>query len=187
VAVHELDRVLDREDVLGALAVDLVDQGRERRRLTGAGGAGDQHQPARAIGQRVERRRDAELLERLDLRGNQAEGRAKGLALPVDVHAEAREARNRVGEVDLAADLEVLLLLGGEDPVEQLLRDLGGQRRDFLQGLELAAHAHRRVRADGQVQIGRVARHHLLEQIVDRIQGFRHCRWAGYRHGLSLT
>jgi hypothetical protein len=27
VPVHELDRVLDREDVLGALAVDLVDQG----------------------------------------------------------------------------------------------------------------------------------------------------------------
>jgi hypothetical protein len=135
----------------------------------------------------MEGRRDPELLERLDLRRDQAEGRAERLALPVHVHAEAREARNRMREVDLAAHLEVLLLLGGEDPVEQLLRDLGGQRRDFLQGLELAAHAHHRVRADGHVQIRRVPRHHLLEQIVDRIQGVRHCRCARYRQRLSLT
>src|SRR5207245_529635 len=33
VLVHELDRVLDREDVIGARAVDLVDDRRERRRL----------------------------------------------------------------------------------------------------------------------------------------------------------
>ena len=61
------------------------------------------------------------------------------------------------------------------------------QRRDFLQGLELAAHAHHRVRADSHVQIRRVPRHHLLEQIVDRIQGVRHCRCARYRQGQSLT
>ena len=59
VPVHELDRVLDREDVLRALAVDLVDQRRERRRLTGAGRAGDEHEPARPLGQLVERRGDA--------------------------------------------------------------------------------------------------------------------------------
>ena len=47
VPVHELDRILDGEDVLGARAVDLVDDRRERRRLTGAGRAGDEHEPAR--------------------------------------------------------------------------------------------------------------------------------------------
>jgi hypothetical protein len=62
VAVHELDRVLDREDVLRALTVDLVDQRRERRRLTGAGRPGDEDEAARLVGQRVERRRDAKLL-----------------------------------------------------------------------------------------------------------------------------
>ena len=49
VAVQELDRILDREDVLRALAVDLVDDRRERRRLTGAGRAGDEHQTTRLL------------------------------------------------------------------------------------------------------------------------------------------
>ena len=34
VTVQELDRVLDRKDVLRAVAIDLVDQRRERRRFT---------------------------------------------------------------------------------------------------------------------------------------------------------
>ena len=36
VRVHELDRVLDRDDVIGARAIDEVDQRAERRRLAGA-------------------------------------------------------------------------------------------------------------------------------------------------------
>ena len=55
VLVHELDRVLDRDDVLVALAVDLVDHGRERGRLAAAGRAGDQHEAARQLGQLVDR------------------------------------------------------------------------------------------------------------------------------------
>ena len=47
-----------------------------------------------------------ELLERLDLVGDQAESRAERAALEVHVDAEAREAGNRVGEVELAVDLE---------------------------------------------------------------------------------
>ena len=47
VPVQELDRVLDRDDVVGARAVDLVDQGGQRRRLTRAGRAGDEDEPAR--------------------------------------------------------------------------------------------------------------------------------------------
>jgi hypothetical protein len=174
VPVHELDRVLDREDVLGALAVDLVDQRGKGGRLTRAGRARHEHEAAGLVGERVEARRDPELLERLDLGRNQAEGRAERLALPVDVHAEAREAGNGVREVDLAVDLEILLLLGREDPVEELLRRLGRQRLDVLQRLQVPAHADHRVRAHRDVQIGRVSRHHLLEQIVDGVQVRRH-------------
>src|SRR5439155_7568249 len=65
VAVHKLDGILDREDVIAARAVDLVDQRRVRGRLTGAGRAGDEHEPARLRGQLVQGRRQAELLERL--------------------------------------------------------------------------------------------------------------------------
>ena len=47
VAVHELDRILDREDVVGAVAVDLVDHRGERRRLARAGRAGHEDEAAR--------------------------------------------------------------------------------------------------------------------------------------------
>ena len=56
VAVEELDRVLDREDVARAVAVDLVDHRGERRRLPRAGRAGDEHEAARPLGQLVQDR-----------------------------------------------------------------------------------------------------------------------------------
>ena len=76
--------------------------------------------------------RKAELLERLQLGRDEAEGRAEALALEVDVHAEAREAGDRVGDVDLALDLEVLLLLGREDPVEHPLGVVGPQPGELV-------------------------------------------------------
>ena len=51
VLVNELDRILDRDHVPLHLLVDLVEHRRERRRLAGAGGAGDEDQPARLVGQ----------------------------------------------------------------------------------------------------------------------------------------
>ena len=68
VLVDVLDRVLDREDVLVALGVDLVDHRGQRRRLAAAGRAGDQHEPARPIGQRRRAPRGSpSSLERADL------------------------------------------------------------------------------------------------------------------------
>ena len=49
--VQDLDRVLDRDDVLPARAVDVVDHRRERRRLARAGRAGDEHEPAVLLGE----------------------------------------------------------------------------------------------------------------------------------------
>ncbi len=51
VAVQELDRVLDRDDVLGHRPVHVVDHRRERGRLAGAGGAGEQDDPALLLGE----------------------------------------------------------------------------------------------------------------------------------------
>ncbi len=47
VAVEELDRILDRQDVRGTGPVDLVDHRRQRRRLPGAGRSSDQDEAAR--------------------------------------------------------------------------------------------------------------------------------------------
>ena len=167
VPVHELDRVLDREDVLGARAVDLVDQRGERRRLTGAGRAGDEHEAARLRRQLVQARRQAELLERLDLVRDLAEGGAERLALEEDVDAEARDAGNAVREVDLPVDLEVLLLLARQDAVEQRLGRLGVERRNAVEPLQMPANADSGRRSDRDVQVGGTHCDGLLEQLVD--------------------
>ena len=80
VAVEELDRILDRDDVVGAGAVDLVDQRRERRRLTGAGRPGDEDEAARQLGEAREAVRQAELLERLQLVGDRRGTRPRGVS-----------------------------------------------------------------------------------------------------------
>jgi hypothetical protein len=168
VAVHELDRVLDREDVVGAVAVDLVDHRGERRRLTRPGRAGDEDEAARLHRELGQRARQVQLLERLQLLGDDAERRPERLALEVDVDAEASEAGNGVRGVDLPLDLELLLLLGREDAVEQLLRVLGGQHRSAFEALELTADADRGRCPHRQVEVRGAARDHRLEEVVDR-------------------
>ena len=135
------------------VAVDLVDDRRERRRLTGAGRAGDEHEPARLLCELVQRGREAELLQRLDLGGDQAEGRADRLPLEIDVHAEAGEAGDRVREVELALDLEVLLLLAREDAVEELLRVLRRERGVLVQALDFSTHANDWGRPNGHMEV----------------------------------
>ena len=89
VLVHELDRVLDRDDVVGARAIDVVDHRAQRRRLAGTGRAGDQHQALVQLAQLEDVRRQAELLGGQDLRRDDAEHGAAALAIEEDVGAEA--------------------------------------------------------------------------------------------------
>ena len=55
VADQELDRVLDRDDVIGARRVDVVDDGRKRRRLARARRAGDQDEAPTVLGDEIGR------------------------------------------------------------------------------------------------------------------------------------
>ena len=66
VAMEELDRILDRDDVVVPRAVDLVDHRRERRRLARARRARDEHEAARPVCESRKARRQSELLERLE-------------------------------------------------------------------------------------------------------------------------
>jgi hypothetical protein len=129
VAMEELDRVLDRDDVAVHLAVRRVDHRGQRRRLARAGRARDQHETARQAGERLDRLGHAEVLERRDRDRDHADGERDGAALLEDVAAEAAEARQAEGEVDLAVDVELLALLGRQQRVAdelEVLRDGGG-------------------------------------------------------------
>ena len=77
--------------------------------------------------------------------------------------AEARDAGDRVGEVDLAIELEPLLLLGRENPVEQRPERVGVELRRVGQELDRAPHANRRLGADREVEVRRTAFDRLLE------------------------
>jgi hypothetical protein len=116
----------------------------------------------------MQRRSESELLERLDLVRDQAERRTERLPLEESVDAEARDAGNRVGEVELAVELEPLLLLTRENAVQQVACVLRAHGRHAVEALEMTAQPDDGRRPHGQVEVGRLELHHLREQLVDR-------------------
>ena len=67
--MEDLDRVLDRHDVLPPRAIDLVEHRRERRRLARAGGAGDEDEAALLAREPRDPGRKVEVVEARDLVG----------------------------------------------------------------------------------------------------------------------
>ena len=108
-----------------------------------------------------------ELLDRLDLCRDEAERCGHALALVVGVDAEAGEAADAVREVELALELQVLLLLGRRDAVDELAHGLGVEHREVVEQLDVTVHADRRVRTRGQVQVGGPHLDDALEEHVD--------------------
>jgi hypothetical protein len=99
--MEELDRVLDREDVLLPLAVDDVEHRGQRRRLARSGRTGDEDEPARLAGELLEHGGQAELTELRDLVRNAAECGADRTTLEEAVDSESGDAGDRVGKVEL--------------------------------------------------------------------------------------
>ena len=153
VRVDELDRVLDREDVLVALGIDLVDHRGQRGRLAAARRAGDEHQAARPIGERRENRRQPQFIEPLDLLRNDTVDRGDRTPLVEDVASEPREAADAEREVQFERLFEPFLLRVGEHAVCQPLRFRGTERRQ-IERLQLAMHANLRRRLRGDMQVG---------------------------------
>ena len=164
VFVQILDRVLERDDVVAAGAVDVVDHRRQRRALARAGGAGDEDDPALLLGQVGDDFGQAEVLDRADLEGDRAADDRGRAALFEDVDAVARDAGQRVGEVGLALLLEFGQRADLGDVVEGLLGFLAGQRLEPLQGRQLAVQADRRRRGHLDVQVGAAS----LDQCAQR-------------------
>ena len=124
--MQHLDRVLDRDDVLLARLVDVVDHRRERRRLARAGRAGDEHEAAVLLGEPADAGRHVERLEARDLARDDAADDRDRSALAERVDAEAR-AGDLVADVELAARGEDLVAVGRRG--RHRLDDLLEQRR----------------------------------------------------------
>jgi hypothetical protein len=144
IADQELDGILDRHDVTGPVAVDVVDHRGERRRLAGAGRAGDEHQAALLHGDRLDHLGQHELLDALDAEGDDAKDDADRPPLLEHVDPEASEAGDAVGEVDFAGLLEAPLLHRVHDAEGHLLDLLGRHALAVLQRDERAVDPEHR-------------------------------------------
>ena len=85
----------------GRVSVDPVDHRRQRGALAGAGRADDEHEAVRLVEQVGARPRRAELLERADAEGDDAQRERERAALLEGVGAEAADAGEAEREVDL--------------------------------------------------------------------------------------
>ena len=187
VVVEELDRILDRDDVLPARAVDVADHRGERGRLADARGAGDEDQPAMLVGQRLDAGRQAQALEVGHRVRDDAEGERDLAALAERVDAEAREADRLVGSVELAGALEDLEPRGrgGADVIHDLPQLERAERGEADQRLELAVEAHDRRPAGLQVDVAGAAVDGGAEDLVE-VDGWSSCgypppNWMGAR------
>ena len=142
--VHELDRILDREDVVRPVVVAVVDLAGVRGRLAGAGGPGHEHQAARQHAQVLEHLRRVQVLERQHDGRDGAEPGAGAALLVEGVDAEAREFRNLEGKIGLEELFVRLALLVIHDVVHHAVHFFVRQRW-HVDALDVAVDAdHRR-------------------------------------------
>ena len=164
--VHELDRILDGDDVILPVLVRMVHDRRQRRGLAAAGRSGDQHEPLVEHRRLFQDRRQTEVVRGQDLRGDLPEHRADAIPLLEEIGAEARDAGDLVSEVDVAGLFEDLDLVLRRDLVEHRAQIVIFQRI-VLDPFELAVQAHDRLLTGHQMEIRRALVEHELEERVD--------------------
>src|SRR3989449_3063189 len=137
IAVQELDRILERDDVLVLRLVDVVHHGRHGRALPRARHSRHENHPALGRGDAREDRRQLEGIERRYVERDHAHHDHERGTLPQDVHAEPPDAGHAPGTVVIAqpVDTRAVFVAGN-----QVLRDrLGLLRRQAMlrEGYEL--------------------------------------------------
>jgi hypothetical protein len=150
--VDELDRILNRDDVVLPGAVGLVDDRRERRGLAASCGSGDQHQAAGQGGELRDHRGQPQLRGSDDLAGDLPEDRGAAELLLKEVGTVTGQSRDLVGEVCIARLLELLNLVLGGDLVEHRLEGIVGENIE-LDPLHLPPYPERRLLAGDEMEV----------------------------------
>ena len=102
VPVHVLDRIFDRDDVVGEILIQLIDDRRQRRRLTRTSGAGDEDDAVLQLANIEQLLRKLETFERRNAVRNHAQNDGVCAPLREDVDAETLLLRDRVRQIDRA-------------------------------------------------------------------------------------
>src|SRR5690606_6689838 len=163
VLVHELDRVLDGDDVAGGVLVAVVDERGERGGFARARAAPEEdqavffhHQPGQYLGK-------AEVLPLRDLGLDGTADHAHFAALLEDIDAEAAHVVEHQRHVALGALVPVTALVLAHDR-ERYLLHLAFLERPVSHWHHSAEGLHAGRRPRGQEQVGAVLVHHELEQ-----------------------
>ncbi len=150
-------RVLLIRSIIAASVVDLPEPV----------GPGDQDQALRDRAQVLDHLGQPELLEGQDLARDLPQRRAEAVRLAEDVDAEAREARHRVGEVDVQLLPELLLVPLLHHGLEQPEGVLPPEDRGVRDLLHVSVDAPVGLQARREVQVGSALRHDPLEHLVE--------------------
>ena len=127
--------------------------------------------PCAQLGQLGDRRRQRQLVERDDLLGDHAEHRAGAVLLHEVVRAEARHALEAVREVDVARlDSNSFQWRSDATGCSSSRTFASSSARPVGHGHELAVHAHARLHARGEVQVGAA----LILQMAQEFVELRH-------------
>ncbi len=152
VAVHELHRILDGDDVAAAVAVAMVDKGRERSGFARAGTADEQHQPPFLHDGVEQHGGQFQVLEAGDLGLDVARHQRDFVALLEDVDPKAPYLGQGDGEVHLQLLLKLLLLLAVHDGVGYA-GHLAGLEWRLAQGAQAAVELGTGGRAGRQIEV----------------------------------
>src|ERR1035437_5249672 len=169
--MNEFDGVFDRDDMIAAILVGIIDHGGEGGGFAGARGSGHHDQTAVKHAELLEHAGQGrvellKVLEGEDLRRNLAEDGTDAIFLVIEIGAEAGNERDLVAEIDVARFLKDLNLVLRCDLVEHLLKIIILEW-GMVHAMKLAVHSEHGVIARGKVQVRGLLLEHQIEESID--------------------
>ncbi len=166
VGVHELDGVLDGDDLAAALGVDEVDHVIEGGGLSGPGGAGDEDEAVGFEGEFVDFLGQAEEIAGGDSFAAEAEAHFREAVVAVERGADAAGDLVADGDAQLPVLLELPALVFVEQGVGHFGEVLAGEGIGVRED-DLAIDPEGRGDADDEVEVGGFGVGGALEQLVE--------------------
>src|SRR5687767_7843183 len=122
VVMKKLDRVLDRQDVVMAVDIDLIDHRGQRRRLSGSRGPGHEYQASRLFTHVRHNGRQPKCVERFDLIRDRTKYRSNRTLLIEQIGTKARHTLKAERKIEFQILFESMFLSVGEHRIRESLR-----------------------------------------------------------------
>src|SRR5262245_43164833 len=97
--MKKFDRIFDSNDLLRSVRIDLIDHGRQRRRFSASGRAGNQHKTSRFPTYSVQHLGQLQLLSRIDMSRDDTKYDGNGAALLKKVATKPSQAGHSVSHI----------------------------------------------------------------------------------------